>query len=133
MTHDRLKPSSLFESAPYGFSQVVRAKGTTTIHCAGQTAWDEQQNIDATDFGAQTRQTLSNVATALAEAGATPADVVSLRIYVVDYDVSKLEIISQELIGFFGADNLPANTLLGIDKLALPEFMIEIEAMAVLP
>ncbi len=37
-----------------------------------------------------------------------------------------------KLVSFLGSDNLPANTLLGIDKLALPEFMIEIEAMAVL-
>lgn len=134
MTHDRLKPSTLVESTPYGFSQVVRAKGTTTVYCAGQTAWDEQQNIvGPDDFAVQTRKTLSNVGAALTDAGAIPADVVSLRIYVVDYDMSKLEIISKELIAFFGSDNLPANTLLGIDKLALPEFMIEIEAVAVLP
>ncbi len=133
MAHERLQPATLFKSAPYGFSQVVKAQGGAIIYCAGQTAWDAEQNIvGANDFGAQTRKTLANVGEALAVAGAAPSDVISLRIFVVDYDVSKLEIIPQCLIEFFGSDNLPANTLLGVDKLALPEFMIEIEAMAVI-
>ena len=133
MTHDRLQPGNLFESSPYGFSQVVKAKGGTQIFCAGQTAWDVNQKIIGIgDFRQQIRKTLENIGSALAEAGATPADVTSLRIFVVDYSTEKLPTIGEELTAFFGVDNLPANTLLGIDKLALPDFMVEIEAFAVI-
>lgn len=133
MTHQRLQPDSLFPSNPYGFSQVVKAKGGTHVFCAGQTAWDKEQNIVGPgDFRRQIKKTLENVEAALAEAGAGRADVTSLRLYVVDYDLEKLPVIGEELAAFFGPDNLPANTLLGIDKLALPEFMIEIEACAVI-
>ena len=66
------------------------------------------------------------------EAGARRADVTSLHIFVVDYDLEKLPVIGEELSLFFGPDNLPANTLVGIDKLALPEFMVEIEAFAII-
>lgn len=133
MAHDRLQPASLNASTPFGYSQVVRAKGGTHIFCAGQTSWNADLKIIGTgDFRTQIRKTLENVEAALAEAGATCADVTSLRIYVVDYSVEKLPTIGEELTNFFGPDNLPANTLLGIDKLALPDFMIEIEATAVI-
>ena len=81
---------------------------------------------------AQVKKTLTNVEAALMEAGARRADVTSLRIFVVDYDLEKLPVIGEELSLFFGPDNLPANTLVGIDKLALPEFMVEIEAFAII-
>ncbi len=133
MTHDRLQPASLNPSQPYGYSQVVRAKGGTHIFCAGQTSWNaDLKIIGVGDFRAQIRKTLENVEAALVEAGAARADVTSLRIYVVDYSVDKLPTIGEELSAFFGEDNLPANTLLGISQLALPDFMIEIEAVAVI-
>ena len=133
MAHKRLQPEALFSSSQYGFSQVVRATGGKHIFCAGQTAWDKDQNIIGPgDFRQQIKKTLENVEAALNEAGARRADVTSLRIYVVEYDLQKLPVIGEELSLFFGPDNLPANTLLGIDKLALPEFMIEIEAIALI-
>lgn len=133
MAHDRLQPASLNASQPYGYTQVVRAKGGTHVFCAGQTSWDANLKIIGVgDFRTQIRRTLENVEAALTEAGATRADVTSLRIYVVDYSVDKLPTIGEELTNFFGADNLPANTLLGIDQLALPDFMVEIEATAVI-
>ena len=133
MAHQRLQPDSLFPSRQYGFSQVVKAAGGTHVFCAGQTAWDREQSvIGPGDFRAQVKQTLTNVEAALMEAGAKRADVTSLHIFVVDYDLEKLPVIGEELSLFFGPDNLPANTLVGIDKLALPEFMVEIEAFAII-
>ena len=133
MAHQRLQPGALFPSSQYGFLQVVKAEGGTHIVCAGQTAWDKEQNIVGPgDFRRQIKKTLENVEAALNEAGAGRADVTSLRLYVVDYDLEKLPVIAEELRLFFGPHNLPANTLVGIDKLALPEFMIEIEAFAVI-
>lgn len=132
MAHERFEPAGLNPSKAFGYSQAVRASGGTHVFCAGQVSWDATQNIiGAGNFRTQMATTLLNVEKALHAGGATRGDVTSLRIFVVDYDVEKLPVIGEELTKFFGEENLPANTLLGIDKLALPDFMVEIEAFAV--
>lgn len=133
MVKEYINPSSLFDSKPFGFTQVVKRSGGTTVYCAGQTSWDKNGTLrGAGDFAVQFQEALLNVGRALAAAGATPGDVVSLRIYVVNHQPEYLPIIGQALIAFFGADHLPANTLLGVACLALPEFLVEIEATAVI-
>lgn len=134
MAHQRINPPSLFNSVPFGFSQVVKSHGGSTVHCSGQTSWDKNGVlVGAGDFATQCRESLKNVGHALAAAGATPADVVSIRLYVVDHKMDYLPIIGQAVTEFFGADHLPASTLLGVERLAVPDFMIEIEVTAVLP
>lgn len=133
MPLQRINPETLFDSKQFGYTQVVKSAGSTTVFCAGQTAWDTELNIVGTgDFALQTKTALENVAKALAAAGATPADVVALRIYVVDHNLDKLPIIGAALHEFFGSDNLPANTLIGVERLAVPDFMIEMEATAII-
>ena len=79
-------PDTLFPSKDFGFAQVVVSEGSKTIHCAGQTAWDKElQIIGEGDLAKQMEKSLDNVRLALEAAGATPNDIVSLRIYVVDY------------------------------------------------
>ncbi len=66
----------------------------------------------------------------LAEVGATPADVVRLRTYVVNHSPEKLGPVTAEIAAFYG-DALPAaNTFIGVQALALPDFLVEIEAIA---
>lgn len=131
MAIERFEPEGLNPSRQFGYSQAVRATGTH-VFCAGQVSWDAEMNtIGPGDFRTQMATTLMNVEKALNAAGAKRGDVTSLRIFVVDYDLDKLPVIGEELTKFFGEDNLPANTLLGIDQLALPDFMVEIEAFAV--
>lgn len=133
MAHERFEPEGLNPSRQFGYSQAVRTTGGRHVFCAGQVAWDAEQNvIGAGDFRAQMAATLLNVEKALVAAGAGRADVTSLRIFIVDYDLEKLPVVGEELTKFFGEDNLPANTLLGISALALPDFMVEIEAFAVI-
>ena len=132
MANRHIQPDDLWSSAQFGFSQVVVSTGTKIIHCAGQTAWDKDMNIvGGDDLEQQTAQALENVKSALAAAGAATRDVVRLDIYVVDYDRGKIPAISAALGRYFDPDRLPANTLLGIQALAMPEFLIEITATAV--
>ncbi len=132
MANQHIQPDELWLSSPHNFSQVVVSTGTRIIHCAGQTAWDKEMNIGGgDDLEQQMTQTLENVKTALAAGGATLQDVVRLDIYVVDYNADKVGIIGAVLGRFFDPDHLPANTLLGIQALALPEFLVEITATAV--
>ena len=58
-------------------------------------------------------------------------DVVRVDVYVVDYNPEKIPAIGAAMSRYFDPDRLPASTLLGIQALALPEFLIEITATAV--
>ena len=133
MPKEHLNPPTLFASLPYGFSQAVATTGGRMVYLSGQTAWDaNQQIVGGADLGAQTRQALRNVQLGLAAAGGTLADVVSLRLYVVNPQPGDLGPVGEALREFFPADQPPASTWLGVASLARPEFLIEIEAIAVI-
>lgn len=133
MPREIINPESIYDSLPYGFSHAARSRGGTTIHCAGQVAWDRNgQLVGLGDLGAQSRQVLENLKTVLGEAGATPADVIRMRTYVVNHKPEYLDVIGKAIAEFYG-DTLPAaNTLIGVQSLALPDFLIEIEVTAVI-
>lgn len=129
-----INPSSLYDAAQYGFVHAIKSSGDTYLHCSGQVAFDAQsQTVGASDLAAQAAQAFANVRAVLADQGAGPEHVVSLRTYVVDYDMSKLEVISKAIADFFGNVVPSAQTLLGVQALALPDLLIEVEAVAVLP
>ncbi len=131
MTRKAINPDSLYGSVQYGFSHATKSAGGTIIHCAGQVAWDKDYKVvGAGDVGTQARQALKNLKDVLAAAGATPADVVRIRTYVVNHSPELLEPVSGALAEFWG-DVIPAaNTWIGVQSLALPDFLIEIEATA---
>ena len=63
---------------------------------------------------------------------ATLGDIVVLRIYIVNYQSESAEALGSALREFFSHGNLPASTWIGVSALAVPDFLIEIEATAVL-
>jgi enamine deaminase RidA (YjgF/YER057c/UK114 family) len=128
-----LNPDTLFPSRQFGFSQAVTTQGGKFVHCAGQTAWDKDMNlVGEGDLPKQLRQALENVRLALNAAGATPQDVVRIKTYVADYRPEYIAPISSAMAEFFG-DSAPASTLIGVQALAVPGFMVEIEVTAVVP
>jgi enamine deaminase RidA (YjgF/YER057c/UK114 family) len=127
-----INPDSLFPSLEHGFSQIVAASGGTTIHISGQTAWDHQKHLGGRDLAQQTRQALRNLQRAIEAADGTLADIVSLRIYIVDYRQEQAEAVGGALREFFPRGKCPASTWIGVSALAVPDFLIEIEATAVL-
>lgn len=134
MTIRRINPKALYDSVRYGFSHATLHSGTGLVHLAGQVAWDASCNVVGPgDVAAQARQALVNLRAVLAAAGCGPEHVVQLRTYVVDHSPEKLGPILQEIGAFYG-DAMPApNTFLGVATLALPDFLIEIEAVAAVP
>ncbi|MEM8552794.1 MAG: RidA family protein [Pseudomonadota bacterium] len=129
---DRINPPELYNSTEFGFSHASASTGGRTIHCAGQVAWDKDRNcVGAGDIAAQTRQALQNLKSVLAAAGATPAHVVRIRTYVVNHSPEKLAPVSEALMEFWGDVTPAPNTWIGVQALALPDFMVEIEATAV--
>jgi len=131
MKREAINPDSVYPSAQYGFSQAIKANGGTLVHCAGQVAWDKHYKVVGEgDIGAQARQAMKNLKEVLAAAGASPANVVRMRTYVVDHRPEYLIPIGAAIAQFFGDAMPAANTLIGVKSLALPEFLIEIEVTA---
>jgi enamine deaminase RidA (YjgF/YER057c/UK114 family) len=131
MPKQYVNPETLFPSVQHGFSQVVVASGQRTVYISGQTAWDANRQIASRTVGGQIRQALRNVVAAVDAVGGTAADVVSLRIYIVNHSPQFNETISSALRETFGV-NPPASTWIGVSSLAVGDFLVEIEATAVL-
>jgi 2-iminobutanoate/2-iminopropanoate deaminase len=133
MPKEYINPSSLFSSVKYGFSQIVTSQGGRTVYLSGQAAYDAEEQVIGTNRQEQMRQCLKNIQTALETVGGSINDVVSLRLYMVDYNPDEDgNVITEGLKEFFPGDNPPATTWIGISSLAVKEFLIEIEAIAVL-
>jgi enamine deaminase RidA (YjgF/YER057c/UK114 family) len=129
---DAVNPPSVFRSLEHGFSQAVVASGRQTLYVSGQTAWDSQKRlIGGADLEAQARQAFTNLRAVVEAAGATLADVVALRIYIMDYQPEKALPVGRAFRHFFSGDVKPASTWIGVAALADPGFLIEVEATAV--
>ena len=133
MPKEHVNPKTLFPSLPHGFSQIVVASGRKTAFISGQTAWDAQKRIvGGVSLLEQARQALRNVQAATEAVGGSLGDIVTLRIYIVNYQPESAEGVGSALREFFPQGNLPASTWIGVSALAVPGFLIEIEATAVL-
>ena len=115
------------------FSQVVVASGARTIYIAGQVSIDEHGVlVGAGDLAAQTAQVMRNVGLALAAAGAGYGDIVKITTFVVNYRPEHRAVIGKARAPFFAQGTPPASTLVGVSALAMPEWLVEIEAIAVI-
>jgi enamine deaminase RidA (YjgF/YER057c/UK114 family) len=129
-TIEHPRPKGLLHNQ--GFSQVVAVSGARTIYTAGQVAIDEQgELVGGDDLGAQATQAWRNVGLALAAAEASYADIVKITTYVVNYRPEHRAVIGRSRAPFFKDLALPASTLVGVAALALPQWLVEIEAVAV--
>lgn len=125
----RLNPAGL--STPTGYTHVVSARGGRTIYVSGQVAFDAAgQLVGRGDLKAQTAQVFANLAVALKAAGATFNDVVKTNYYMLD--ASEVQVVRDIRAQYFIKD-LPASTLVQVPRLANPDFLIEIEVIAVVP
>lgn len=125
-----LKPKGLSINPAY--SHVAVASGSRTIYIAGQVSIDEKGAVvGAGDIGAQTEQVMRNLGKCLEAAGASFEHVVKITTYVVNYKPELRAAIGKARTPFFGDRPPPASTLVGVSALAAPEWLIEIEAIAV--
>lgn len=116
----------------FGWTHVVSSSGGKTIHISGQVGIDERGKIVGPgDLKAQTEQAFYNVALALAAAGATFNDVVKTSLFVVGLKQEHVPIIREVRARYVSAEHPPASTLVGVSMLVGPEWLIEIEATAV--
>ncbi|HET7266777.1 MAG TPA: RidA family protein [Oleiagrimonas sp.] len=128
-----INPDTLFPSEQYGFSQVVVASGKRIAFISGQTGWDADAKMEGgATLYEQAVRSLRNVQSAIEAAGGTIADIAALRIYIVDYAPAKSKAVRRALIEAFDEGKRPASSWVGVSALAEPEFLIEVEATAVM-
>ena len=124
---ERMNPQGL--STPTGYTHVVSTRGGRTIYISGQVSFDANGAlVGKGDLAAQTRQVFENLSIALKAAGATFANVVKTNYYM--RDASQVAVVRDIRSKYFTKE-LPASTLVEVPRLANPDFLIEIEVVAV--
>jgi len=117
---------------PTGYSQVVEVNGPhRLVFIAGQTGVDAG-NKPAKGFRAQITQAYANIKTALASVGGSMDNVVRLTTYVTDIE-QNADIYREVRAATFNKNALPASTLVQVVRLADPSYLVEIDAIAILP
>src|SRR5438309_8800576 len=123
----RTNPPEL--SKPTGYTHVVEAAGGKTVYISGQIALDKDGKVVGPgDMKAQAEQVFKNLQAALAAAGASFKDVVKMNTYTTD--MAQVQAIRDVRARYF-SDVTPASTLVQVVHLARPEFLLEIEVVAV--
>ncbi|MFL5802392.1 MAG: RidA family protein [Roseiflexaceae bacterium] len=125
-----LNPDTM--SKPFGYTQVVRVSGGQTIYISGQIALDPAgQVVGPGDLHAQTVQVFKNLDAALAAVGATFQHVVKLSYYMLD--ISQIPVVRSVRDQYVNTQQPPASTAVEVRRLFRDDFLIEVEAVAVIP
>ena len=129
---DRLNPEGMH--LPPGYHQVTVADAAWTVYLAGQCPLDPDGTlVGPGDLLAQVDQVVLNIGTALASAGAGPADVVRTVVYVASADREDLAAVWARLgVSTVAAAFTSASTLLGVSQLGFPGQLVEVDVTAAL-
>jgi enamine deaminase RidA (YjgF/YER057c/UK114 family) len=115
---------------PTGYTHVVEATPRRTIYVSGQVAFDAGGAlVGPGDLRAQTDQIFKNLKAALESCGATLENVAKITVFMLD--ATQIQVYREVRDRYF-QQGLPASTLVQVGRLARPEWLIEIEAIAVL-
>src|SRR5437016_9963024 len=129
---EKIQPQGLhvvIRAGQPAYTHVVTVSGTgRMIFVAGQLARDAQGNcVGKGDMRAQIQQVGENIKACLEAAGATLADIVKTNTYVTDFEEFSKN--GDMRMRYFGPAT-PTSTTVEVHRLAGPDFMIEIEAIA---
>jgi enamine deaminase RidA (YjgF/YER057c/UK114 family) len=116
-----------------GYSQVAEVTGGKIVYVAGQVALDKSGNlVGKDDFRAQTQQVFQNLKAAVEAAGGDASNIIKLNIYVAEaVDAAQIPVIREIRDKFVNTANPPTSTLVVVKRLVRPEWLIEIDAVAV--
>jgi len=111
------------------FAPGIEVSGKRLIYVSGNVGIDANgQIVGKGDVAAQTRQTFRNIEAILADAGATLKDVVKITTFLVPMDrYAEFAAVRSEVFG----GQYPASSTVGVSALVSPDYLIEIEAVAV--
>lgn len=126
-----VNPKNLYDPTPNGYSTaVIVPREGRVAYISGQGGQDSSGALSP-DFAVQVQQAYANLRTALDALGAMPDQVAKLTVFVVDHDMSKLEVLTRNVKEMFGAA-LPAQTLIPVPKLAIDPMLFEVDAVVML-
>lgn len=125
-----INPPSL--PKPTGYSHIAEVSGGRTVYISGQVPLDASGNlIGPGDLRAQTTQVFNNLKHALEAVGADFPSVAKLGFYLLD--ISQVAIVREVRDQFLDPRNPPASTAVQVSGLVRKEFLVEIDAIAVIP
>lgn len=125
-----LNPPAL--SPPAGYSHVAEVTGGRLVFLSGQVAVDRSGTVVGPgDIAAQTRQVFLNLKAALEAAGTDFAHVAKLTFYLLD--ASKIAVVRGVRDEFVDTHHPPASTAVEVRRLVREEFLVEVDAVAVVP
>lgn len=127
-----INPRGVPNTLQYGFSQAVMVKGGYRVHLSGQVGVDVHECLVGPDLEGQTFAALDNIAAILGTLGGDLSDVVMMRIYIAEPARYDQEGVMRALLERF-PKSPPATSWVIVSGLSEPEWLIEIEAEAVLP
>lgn len=126
-----VNPRNLYDPSPNGYSTaVIVPREGRVAYISGQGGQDGTGALSP-DFAVQVKQAYANLRAALDGLGAKPDQVAKLTVFVVDHDMSKLGVLTQNVKEMFG-ETLPAQTLIPVPGLAVEGMLFEVEAVVVL-
>jgi len=118
---------SVVPGAPY--TPGIKAEGKKILFISGQVATDAQGNlVGKGDIRAQVRQVMENIKALLEVEGATLQDVAKLTIYITEREFFP---VTAEIRREYFTEPYPASTLVVVQGLVHPDYLVEIEAIAV--
>lgn len=125
-------PPTVFNSLQYGFSQAIEVRDGRRILLSGQVGVDVNENTVGPGITEQTEKALDNIESILAHADGNLSHVIMLRLYIVESARDQQEPIACALLKRF-PNNPPPSSWIIVSGLSLPEWLIEIEAEALIP
>lgn len=132
MPRETLNPENVFNTLQYGFSQAVLVRGGRRMLLSGQVGVDASERTVAGGLAAQVDAAFDNIGRILAEADGDFRHVAMLRIYIVESARREQECIVKALQARF-PQAPPATSWIIVSGLSEPDWLVEIEAEAVLP
>ncbi len=125
-------PPTLYDSSRNAYSQLAFVPGGSQLVFISGQGGDNLDGSFAPDFGTQASAAFRNLGFAIEAAGARTTDVAKLTVMIVGHDMEKLAIMQAAQRALLG-DHHPAATLIPVPCLALPQMLIEVEAIVALP
>ena len=127
---ERIRPDFLWNK-PH-FTNLVTSAGGKTIHLSGLvSSTPEGELVGPSDLGAQMDYIYDTIRKSLALAGATPANIVRQRVFIVGLQLDHRPVIMKAMMDFYGENESAASTCVGVAALLVEGAMVEIDVTAV--
>lgn len=126
-----VNPSHLYDPTRNGYSTAVITPASARLAFISGQGGQDQTGALSPDLATQVEQAYANLSAVIDALGARLDQVVKLTVFVVDHDMSKLGVLTENVTRVFGA-KLPAQTLVPVPKLAIDPMLFEVEAVVLL-